>query len=185
MAERGEGTLREVDPATLRAWLEAGEVRLVDVRARDEYRRERIAGAVSVPPGELEARPQTAPADQRLVLMCSSGARSRQAGERLLAAGAGELCHLAGGLQAWKRAGLPVEGDAGAPLPLMRQVQIAAGSLALSGFLLGVLVSPWWHALSGFVGAGLLVAGITGFCGMARLLAVMPWNRASRRQATA
>jgi hypothetical protein len=31
--------------------------------------------------------------------------------------------------------------------------------------------------LSGFVGAGLVFAGVTGFCGMARLLALMPWNR--------
>ncbi|MDX6750574.1 rhodanese-like domain-containing protein [Geminicoccaceae bacterium 1502E] len=185
MAGQGEGTLREVDPATLREWLEAGEARLVDVRAQDEHRRERIAGAVSLTPDELAARPQAAPEGQRLVLMCNSGARSRQAGERLLVAGAGGLFHLAGGLQAWKRAGLPVESDAGAPLPLMRQVQIAAGSLALAGFLLGVLVSPWWHALSGFVGAGLLVAGITGFCGMARLLATMPWNRAPHRRARA
>jgi hypothetical protein len=31
--------------------------------------------------------------------------------------------------------------------------------------------------LSGFVGAGLTYAGISGFCGMARLLAAMPWNQ--------
>ncbi|MCB1994218.1 MAG: DUF2892 domain-containing protein, partial [Geminicoccaceae bacterium] len=92
------------------------------------------------------------------------------------AAGA-EVWLLAGGLQAWKRAGLEVERGTNAPLPLMRQVQIVAGGLALLGFILGVLVSPWWHALSGFVGAGLLVAGVTGRCGMANLLQVMPWNR--------
>ena len=50
-------------------------------------------------------------------------------------------------------------------------------NVGLLGFILGVLVSPWWHALSGFVGAGLLMAGVTGFCGMANLLQVMPWNR--------
>ena len=66
-----------------------------------------------------------------------------------------------------------------APLDLMRQVQIAAGSLALAGAVLAATVSPWFILLSGFVGAGLVFAGLTGFCGMARLLKRMPWNRAS------
>jgi len=59
----------------------------------------------------------------------------------------------------------------------MRQVQIAAGLLILLGVLLGFLVDPLWFGLAAFVGAGLTVAGVTGWCGMARLLAVMPWNR--------
>jgi rhodanese-related sulfurtransferase len=84
---------------------------------------------------------------------------------------------LEGGLEAWKAAGLPVVRDARAPLELMRQVQIAAGALALLGFTLGVLVHPAFHVKSGFVAAGLVLAGVTGWCGMAKLLAVMPWNR--------
>jgi hypothetical protein len=59
----------------------------------------------------------------------------------------------------------------------MRQVQIAAGSLVLLGLALAAFVSPAWAALSAFIGAGLLFAGISGWCGMARLLALMPWNR--------
>jgi hypothetical protein len=56
-------------------------------------------------------------------------------------------------------------------------VQIVAGSLVLLGVLLGAVVAPGFYALSGFVGAGLLFAGVSGICGMARLLTVMPWNR--------
>jgi rhodanese-related sulfurtransferase len=67
----------------------------------------------------------------------------------------------------------------GAPLPLMRQVQIAAGSLVLLGLVLSNVVAPPWILLTWFVGAGLTFAGISGFCGMARLLAAMPWNRVS------
>ena len=59
----------------------------------------------------------------------------------------------------------------------MRQVQITAGSLVLIGLLAGVLASPWALILSGFVGAGLVFAGASGWCGMAVLLARMPWNR--------
>src|SRR5690606_5318800 len=63
------------------------------------------------------------------------------------------------------------------PLELQRQVMIAAGSLVLLGVLLGYALSPWLFLLSGFVGAGLIFAGISGFCGMALLLQRMPWNR--------
>ncbi|RZJ93902.1 MAG: DUF2892 domain-containing protein, partial [Brevundimonas sp.] len=76
-----------------------------------------------------------------------------------------------------KAADLPAAVDRKAPLELMRQVQIAAGSLVLLGTVLAWLVHPAFIALSGFVGAGLVFAGASGFCGMARVLAVMPWNR--------
>ena len=84
---------------------------------------------------------------------------------------------IVGGLESWRKAGLPIAIDRKAPLELMRQVQIAAGSLILAGVLLGWLVAPAFFALAAFVGAGLTFAGATGFCGMARLLAAMPWNR--------
>ncbi|MFN7630579.1 MAG: DUF2892 domain-containing protein [Cyanobacteriota bacterium] len=59
----------------------------------------------------------------------------------------------------------------------MRQVQIAAGSLMLLGLILSTTLAPAWILLSWFVGAGLVLAGLSGFCGMARLLALMPWNK--------
>jgi hypothetical protein len=67
--------------------------------------------------------------------------------------------------------------DKRAPLPIMRQVQITAGSLVVLGAALGALVDPRFHGLSAFVGAGLVFAGIMGLCPMANLLALMPWNR--------
>ena len=89
---------------------------------------------------------------------------------------------LEGGLDAWRKAGLPVALDRSQPIEIMRQVQIAAGSLVLLGVVLGAFVAPGFYPLSGFVGAGLLFAGVSGFCGMARLLAVMPWNRRAAAQ---
>jgi hypothetical protein len=59
----------------------------------------------------------------------------------------------------------------------MRQVQIAAGSLVLLGLILSASLAPAWIALSWFVGAGLVFAGLSGSCGLAKLLALMPWNR--------
>lgn len=85
--------------------------------------------------------------------------------------------HIQGGLNAWKKAGYPTQVNRSKPLPLMRQVQIVAGSLALAGTLGGTFFSPYLYVLLGFVGAGLLFAGISGWCGMAKLLEGMPWNQ--------
>ena len=82
-------------------------------------------------------------------------------------------------------AGLPLFVDKRAPIPIMRQVQITAGSLVLLGAILGTWVAPAFYGLSAFVGAGLMFAGISGWCGMAKLLAFMPWNRRAARPAMA
>ena len=82
-----------------------------------------------------------------------------------------------GGIEAWKKAGLPVERDRNQPIELQRQVMIAAGSLVLLGVLLGQLFAAGFYVLPAFVGAGLAFAGVTGWCGMAKLLALLPWNR--------
>jgi hypothetical protein len=62
-------------------------------------------------------------------------------------------------------------------ISVIRQVQMGAGMLILAGLALGLLVNPYFLAITGFVGAGLSVAGFTGFCGMANVLMIMPWNK--------
>lgn len=151
--------------------------RLIDIRDTDEYAREHISGAESVPlatlPGGLNAR-----AGEIVLFHCQSGARTSGNADRLAqAASPAQAFVVEGGIQGWKQAGLQTVEDKSQPLPLMRQVQIAAGLLILCGVVLGYSVSSGFFLLSGFVGAGLLFAGVTGFCGMARLLKVMPWNR--------
>lgn len=168
--------MERLDPEAVQARLAAGAV-LVDIREADEHAREHISGCCCVPLSRLQAGNAKLP-DGPLVFACASGMRTRTNAALLQqAAGSRDAVLLEGGLQAWKRAGLPVNADARAPLPLMRQVQLVAGSLVVIGAVLGATVSPWWHALSAFVGAGLVVAGATGFCGMARLLLLAPWNR--------
>ena len=51
-----------------------------------------------------------------------------------------------------------------------RVIFMVAGSLLLSGLLLGYLVAPGWLLLSGFVGLNMLQASITGFCPLAKIL---------------
>ena len=171
--------MRQIKAVAVKTLLDRGDAVLIDVREPDEHARERIEGARPAPLSHFDP---VAFAGERergkiAVFHCNSGNRTAQVADRLLGAGFAEVYQLEGGIQGWKRAGLPVIADRKAPLPVMRQVQIAAGSLVLLGILLAVLVSPWFMALSAFVGAGLVIAGITGFCGMASLLMHMPWNR--------
>ena len=112
-----------------------------------------------------------------VIFHCRSGMRTDANAARLAAAAPCEAFLLEGGIEAWRAAGLPVLTDAKAPLEIMRQVQITAGMLVLIGVALSLLVAPAWIGLSAFVGAGLTFAGATGWCGMAKLLAMMPWNR--------
>ena len=82
---------------------------------------------------------------------------------------------MEGGATAWDKAGLPVVRSRRS-LPMFRQIQIGAGGMVLLGLALG-LAWPQWLWLSAFVGAGLVFAGVTGFCGLGLLLARMPWNK--------
>ncbi|MCW5559341.1 MAG: DUF2892 domain-containing protein, partial [Verrucomicrobiae bacterium] len=81
----------------------------------------------------------------------------------------------------WEAAGLPVLRGTSRVISLERQVRIAAGTLVVTGTALGYFVHPGFYGLAAFVGAGLVFAGITDFCGMGLLLAKLPWN--SRRSA--
>lgn len=173
------GGIRTISPGEAKAMLDRGEAVLVDVRERDEHRREHVKGASVVPLSSFDADAARGSDDHPPLLLCRTGRRSHEAGERLLEAGCRRVLHVEGGLEAWKKAGLPVVENRSAPLPLMQQTQIAIGILVLVTVLLGAFWTPWALILTGFMGAGLIFAGVTGFCGMANLIAKMPWNRSS------
>lgn len=171
-------SLKTLTPAAARTLIESGAA-VIDIREPDEFAREHIPGARNEPLSKLGGPVATGKADI-VIYHCKSGMRTKANADRLAAASGCEAYVLEGGLDAWKAAQLPVAVDRKQPLELMRQVQIAAGSLVVIGAVLGALVHPAFHALSAFVGAGLVFAGVSGFCGMARLLVLMPWNRALR-----
>ena len=169
--------LHPLTPQQVRERLDAGRAILVDIREADEFVRSHITGAQSQPLSTWEKAHLSVDPDADVIFTCKSGMRAAGACDRLAARVNGDAFVLEGGLDAWAKAGLPVATNADAPMEIMRQVQIAAGALVLIGVLLGFLVSPAWFGLSGFVGAGLTFAGISGFCGMARVLMLAPWNR--------
>ncbi len=170
-------SLNPLKPEEVARRLADGRAVLIDIRESDEFARRRIGGALSRPLSTLDGKGLGLSDAREVIFTCRSGMRTGANGQRLSVA-CGRPAHvLEGGLDAWDQAGLPVMVDVKAPLELMRQVQIVAGSLVLVGVILGLMVSPWFLGVAGFVGAGLTFAGATGFCGMARLLALAPWNR--------
>jgi len=150
---------------------------LLDVRTPVEHRAVHISGARHIPLDEL--KPEALAKElsgQRAVLICHSGRRAEQAASKLAAAGCTDLSVLDGGMEAWLAAGLPVNRGPAA-MSLERQVRIAIGVLVLLGFALGFWVHPGWYGICAFMGAGLIFAGITDFCGLALILARAPWNK--------
>jgi rhodanese-related sulfurtransferase len=167
-------------PEELYRRLLAGErLQLLDVREPAEFAGVRIGLADLVPLGELARRAGELERDRPIVCVCRSGQRAAQAAEKLAALGFPAVTRLEGGLLAWERAKLPVERDARAPWALERQVRLVAGLLVLTG-LVGSLFWPPAVGLAWLVGAGLTVAALTDWCGMALLLAKAPWNQAQR-----
>ncbi len=177
MINASQFRLREIDAPTLRRWIELDKTILIDVRESGEYASEHIPGARLIPLSALSPAALADIGDKTPVLYCRSSNRSGRAAQALLDAGYPEITHLTGGLQHWKDSGFDTARVHGAPIDIIRQVQLAAGSLVLAGTLLGTFVHPWFLALSGFVGAGLVFAGATGTCGMAMLLSRLPYNR--------
>ncbi len=111
--------IREVAPAEAAAWL-AGEGVLVDVREPGEYAAGHLPGAVNLPRGVLEFQIHAHPAmacttsdalarpARPLLLYCLSGGRSALAADSLRQLGFADVRSLAGGLDAWRNAGLPI-----------------------------------------------------------------------------
>lgn len=147
---------------------------LLDVRSPIEFESERIDGALNVPLDALDARRDEIPDGADLVVVCRTGVRATIAAESLARTGCGARV-LDGGMQAWRRARLPMR-EGRKRLPVDRQVQMIAGVMVLTGVGLGLAVSPWLLALAAFFGAGLTFAGATGTCGLALLLMKLPWN---------
>lgn len=155
-------------------------IRLLDVRTPGEFETVHIDGAYNVPLDLLgeHGREISGNVREPVVLVCQSGQRARRAEEALRAAGMPNLHVLDGGMNGWVAAGQPVVRGT-ARLSLERQVRIAAGSLAALGGLLALFVNPLFAVLPAFVGSGLVFAGVTNTCGMAMLLARLPYNRAA------
>ena len=155
-----------IDPVTLKNWIDADEAIVIDVREPGEFASERIFGAQLIPLAAIN------------VLHCHAGKRGDTACAKLLAEDPElELYHLQGGIAAWIKAGLAVQTSGRKILPLGQQVQITLGLLVLLASMITYYINPLFVCVSAFLGCGLIFAGLSGFCGLAKLLALLPWNK--------
>lgn len=172
--------ISSITPRELEARLSADpRALLVDVRSPAEFAEVHAERAknLPLPDATREGLAALGHSDAAPVyVICQSGKRAEVACGRLRAAGLDQAIMVAGGTEAWVAAGLPVVRGGGA-IGLERQVRIGAGTLVLIGVVLSRVADPAFVWLAAFVGAGLVFAGATGFCGMGLLLAKAPWNR--------
>ncbi len=173
--------LQTITPKQLADLRDSGrKIHMIDVRTPVEFREIHVDCAHNIPLDRLD--PQTIIAerggspDEPLYVICRSGSRGKQACEKFFSAGFTNVINVEGGTLACEAAGLPIVRGKKA-ISLERQVRIAAGLLVVTGAALGYFSNPLWIALSAFVGAGLVFAGVTDTCGMAMMLGRMPWNQ--------
>lgn len=180
-------TANTIKPQELaRHWKEGGQIEVIDVRTPVEFQEVHLEFARNVPLDQLDPKAlmqvRNGSANGPLYVVCKSGGRGQQACEKFVKAGFSNVINIEGGTTACVEAGLPVVRGKKA-ISLERQVRIAAGSLVLLG--VGLSFVHWaFIGVSAFVGAGLVFAGITDTCGMAMLLARMPWNQTRKESAS-
>lgn len=157
---------------------------IIDVREKDEFAIEHIENSINVP---LSMFSSMAPGilnqlkEKKIVLVCRSGPRANQAKAMALNLGFNDAHNYEiyeGGIIKWRQEGKSlVSGKTASALPLARQVQLTVGVGVVIFSLLAVFVNPLFVWGAAFFGAGLTMAGVTGFCPLANLIAQMPWNK--------
>jgi len=157
---------------------------ILDVRTSVEFEQTHIEGSVNIPLDQFNPsdfiKNNSYSTAHKVYLVCQSGQRSQHAAKLFDKEGLSGAIVLEGGIVEWVKAGFKVKTGNTKIISLERQVRIAAGSLVLLGIVLGKFVHPAFIWLSAFVGAGLINAGITDWCGMGLLLARLPWNQISK-----
>jgi rhodanese-related sulfurtransferase len=155
------------------------DTQLVDVRSATEYAAGHVPGAVNIPMDQIEARLEDLRPGSPIVLICKSGQRAAMT-SALLEPRRNDVTVLAGGTDAWAKAGFPLVLNTQTRWALERQVRFIAGALVVIGVLLALGVTRYGLYLALLVGLGLTFAGVTDVCLMASLLSRMPWNRSRK-----
>lgn len=165
-----------ISPKDAQNILNQGKAILIDVREADEFKDQHIAHAQSLPLSDFDENFEklNCPQDYRVIFHCKSGSRSAEAAQKAKGQ-VNDICSMEGGIEAWKSAGLPIIG-ASAKVPVMRQVQMIVGATVAVMVILSFAGMAWPLWIAGFFGVALFFAGLTGWCGMAKILKQTPWN---------
>jgi rhodanese-related sulfurtransferase len=170
--------MKTIDAATAKQWLAKGEAIMIDVREPAEHAAENIAGATLIPLATVSKQMLPDAQGKKIIVHCRSGMRSANACAKLLVEDPTlDLYNLEGGIIAWAKMGSAVAKSGKCCLPLGQQVQLTIGLGVLTGSLLTYFIHPLFMLMTGFFGAGLIFAGISGTCALATIIAKMPWNQ--------
>lgn len=149
---------------------------VIDVRNPDEYATGAIKNAINIPLQHFNDEKIKDLDTDIIIINCKSGMRSCNACEKLTDTFGKTIYSLEGGFIAWKNYGGAIQ-STGCKYSIMQQVMMIAGGIVVFASLMVLVSSSNWVWLAGLIGAGLFFAGITGYCGMAKLLSYMPWNK--------
>lgn len=109
LVQQAKKNVTEISPAEARKQAEDGEAILVDVREESDWRQSHAQGAMHLSRGviELEIEEQIPDVTKPIICYCGGGSRSALVAESLQKMGYKNVRSIAGGLRAWKEAGLP------------------------------------------------------------------------------
>jgi rhodanese-related sulfurtransferase len=164
--------INNIDPVTLKDWLDNKEAILIDVREVIEYKACSIPNSRHLPLSQVTIDKAHLPEhrNKKLVFHCKSGKRSMMACEKLISEGINfDIWNLEGGIESWKKKNLTIISTKDI-ISLERQVHIAISLFVLSGLSLNYFLEDSLYLILPLIaGIGLLNSGITGWCGLAKI----------------
>ncbi len=149
---------------------------LIDIREPSEHKSSHIPGSINIPKDIFTQSLLNNLSNDNIVIYCKSGNRCSMLLQNLQLNDKQQVYHLTGGTNALPNDALS-NSSSKKVLPLMQQVQVAIGILIIASYLLAFFVNYNFIYVPAILACGLIFAGLSGFCGLAKLLSKMPWNK--------
>ena len=166
--------MKTIYPKELHELITNNEVVIVDVREPFEHRSCHIKDSTLIPSSSFDKTKIPKADNKKIVIHCKNGRRSSMVIDKIRDK---DCYNLEGGIDAWITEGFDVKKSSKKHLPLDRQVQLTIGTMLVLSFLLIYFININFALIILLVGCGLNFAGLTGFCGLAIVLAKAPWNK--------
>ena len=167
---------KTIDIVKLKELVAQENCTIIDVREENEFKAKRIPNAINIPLSQCTSSRISELDNANIIIHCQSGRRSENACKKLSDIKHKNIFNLEGGILSFeKNKGNVIKNESS--ITIIQQVHIIVGGMVFLGTILSLLHSFYWVYMSSFFGLGLFFAGITGWCGMAKLLMLMPWNK--------
>ena len=164
--------MQNISPAQLKELIKQGNAIIIDVREPFEFQSGHIKNAISIPASKFTKDKIPNDKSKKIIFHCKAGKRS----EMLLKNIAGEgYLNLEGGIDNWLANGFAIHGKT--KMPIDQQFRLSIGIIILISSILAYFINFNFVFVNMFIGAGLVFSGITGFCGLQKILGMAPWNK--------